>query len=273
MRAGRADARRVLSELAAAAPVAVYALGSGAGHLTRALNLVRRLRVRAVVLHLAGAVSPAAVPAGSRLVAVDPGAVREEAPRLLQQLAPTTRALLVDTFPGGLARELDDALLGRFRLRALLRRHLRPGSYEDDAALADRFDLTLLPYTPERCEWEGAVAGVHVGPLVRRLALADGTAWELAVVGDAARLPAGWRAALPCRTVFVAGPFRRLPRARRVLALGAGHNLIYELDALGVPFRALPQERAYDDQFRRADRLGVGVYERAQLLSFLEERA
>ena len=154
-------------------------------------------------------------------------------------------------------------------MRALVRRYLRPGTYEDEEALAARFDLQLLPYEEALCEWEGAVPGFHLGPLVRRLQVASGAPWDLAIVGEPGRLPSGWRAALPERTTGVSGPFHALPRARAYFGSGAGHNLTYELLSTGVPFRVLPEERSHDDQFRRADRLGVGVYSRDELRAFL----
>lgn len=234
----------------------IYALGGGLGHLTRAL-LVARGFARATVLH-ASAVRPA--------LATHATLVRTSDARDALRGAET---LVVDTFPAGLRREVDERALRRFDRTVLLRRYVRPGAYEDDEALAARYDAVLLPYPAEACEWEGAADGLHVGHVVRELIREDGDEAPLAVLGDAAVLPPAWRALLPARTRFVAGPFARLPRAARYLSIGAGYNLCYELRGLGVDHRAVAQERRYDDQFRRADRLGVGLYDRDALARWL----
>jgi hypothetical protein len=174
--------------------------------------------------------------------------------------------LVVDTFPGGIAHELDDALLDAFAERVLVRRYLRPGSYDDEERLASRFNRTLIPYAPERCEWEGAIEGEYVGPLVREVPV-RGEPEDLVVIGDG--VPAGWMPLL-ARARFVSGPLAVLPRARRYLATAAGHNLTYELLALGMPFASVPQDRRYDDQFRRADLLGIGIHHKRDLVRWLE---
>jgi hypothetical protein len=236
----------------------IYALGGGLGHLTRAL-LVARGFARATVLHHA-AVRPA-LPTHATLVRVEHGDVGD--------LPRDTETLVVDTFPAGLAREIDDRVLRAFAHTVLLRRYIRPGTYDDDEALAARFDAVLLPYPAAACEWEGGADGLHVGHVVRDLVRDDGPEAPLAVIGNPGVLPPAWRERLPPETRFVAGPFARLPRAARYLAVGAGYNLCYELARLGVDFRAVPLERRYDDQFRRADRLDVGLYDRDALERWL----
>jgi hypothetical protein len=252
--------------VAARGPAVIYALGGGLGHLSRALVLARKIGAVAI-LHRAGADVDAP---GVRLVGVDASWTPADLRASLARFAGEAPVLVVDTFPAGVAHELDDAVLGAFAHRVLVRRYLRPGSYEDEAALAARFDAVLVPYTETQCEWDGDVDGVHVGFLVRELAVEREGELELVIIGDAGRLPPGWRALLPERTRHLAGRFHALPAARRYLGMGAGHNLTYELYQAGVCFAVMPVERRYDDQFRRADRLGAGVYTREDFAGWLE---
>jgi hypothetical protein len=264
--------------VAARGPAVIYALGGGLGHLSRALVLARAIDAVAI-LHRApgdGLVPDIDVPPGVRLIAVDAGWTPADLRACLAGLAQQAPVLVVDTFPAGVAHELDDALLSVFGHRVLVRRYLRPGAYDDEAALAARFDTVLVPYREAACEWDGEIGAgaVHVGFLVRALAVdsvsASGPgALDLVILGDAGRLPPGWRALLPARTRCVSGRFRALPAARRYLGTGAGHNLTYELHEAGVCFAVMPCERRYDDQFRRADRLGAGVYTRDDFAGWL----
>jgi hypothetical protein len=255
--------------VAARGPAVIYALGGGLGHLSRALVLAQKIGAIAI-LHRGGDATAAIDAPGVRLIGVDAGWTPADLRASLARLAGEAPVLVVDTFPAGVAHELDDAALAAFAHRVLVRRYLRPGAYEDEAALAARFDAALVPYTEAQCEWDGEVDGVHVGFLVRELAVERvGDALDLVIIGDAGRLPPGWRALLPARTRHVAGRFRALPAARRYLGMGAGHNLTYELHQAGVCFAVMPCERRYDDQFRRADRLGAGVYTREDLARWL----
>jgi hypothetical protein len=262
-----------LADVAGRGPAVIYALGGGLGHLSRALVLARKIDAVAI-LHR-GAETAAETVAGMdapgvRLIGVDTGWTPSDLRACLARCAGEAPVLVVDTFPAGVAHELDDATLDRFEHRVLVRRYIRPGSYEDEAALAARFDAALVPYTEAQCEWDGEVDGAHVGFLVRELAVERGAAeLDLVIIGDAGRLPPGWRALLPERTRQVAGRFRALPAARRYLGTGAGHNLTYELHQAGVCFAVMPCERRYDDQFRRADRLGAGVYTREDFAGWL----
>jgi hypothetical protein len=271
-----------LAGVAARGPAVIYALGGGLGHLSRALVLARAIDAVAI-LHRApgdGLAPDIDVPPGVRLIGVDAGWTPADLRACLAGLAQQAPVLAVDTFPAGVAHELDDALLSAFGHRVLVRRYLRPGAYDDEAALAARFDTVLVPYREAACEWDGEVGAraVHVGFLVRALAVEgvpDGVSegvpdpLDLVIIGDAGRLPPGWRALLPERTRCVSGRFRALPAARRYLGAGAGHNLTYELHEAGVRFALMPCERRYDDQFRRADRLGAGVYTRDDLAGWL----
>lgn len=286
-----------LARVAARGPAVIYALGGGLGHLSRALALARIIDVTAILHRACGALPDVDVPSGVRLIGVDADWTPARLRACLSGLAHAAPVLVVDTFPGGVAHELDDATLAGFAHRVLVRRYLRPGAYDDETALAARFDVTLVPYRRRLCEWAGqwagesagesagdrndawsadgcACTGTHVGVLVRELRVESaGSELELAVIGDGERLPPGWRSLLPERTGHVSGPFRALPAARRYLAMGAGHNLVYELVEAGVCFAAVPCERRYDDQFRRADRLGIGIHARADLARWLAQPA
>ena len=230
------------------AGVAIYAAGGGRGHLRRARELARRCaRLGPATIWHDHDDAPDGVDAGvaHRRGVPDGGDV-----------------LVTDTFPGGRRGELA-GVLARFRRRVLVRRYVRPGTDAFDGA-AGAYHRVWLPYARATCEWDGAEPGLHVGPLVRRLTIAPvglgglGAPAPLAVLGDPARLP--WDAAWPPGTRVCRAFGDALPPARRSLAIGAGHNTIYELRALGVPFRAYPLDRRYDDQHRRAARLGVGVW-------------
>lgn len=246
----------------------VYAPGGGLGHLTRALVVARTLPGRVHVWHQAPRALPA--PDGVRQRRLPAAWGPERVAAALRRAARAAPLLVVDAFPGGLEGELGPDVLGAFRRRVLVARHVRPGAYPRYEARARAYDLRLLPYPPGDCEWDGAAPGVHVGHLLRDLPLdGDGLVAPLVVLGDPARLPAGWRARLPAGTRVVSGWTPRLPRARAYLSLGAGYHASYELARLGVRHGLVPVERRYDDQFRRAARRGAGVHTRADLLRLI----
>lgn len=266
-RAPLADA--LLAGLPADAPALIYAPGGGRGHLTRALTLARALGGAVHVWHQAPHALPLA-PARVRQRRLPPswGATRVAA--ALARAARSARLLVVDTFPAGLEGEVTPAALEGFARRVLVRRYVRPGAYRGYDAAAARYDAALLPYPADDCEWEGGATGVHVGHLLRDLPLdpdhdADGAPAPLVLLGDPAELPPGWRARLPVGTRVVRGWTPRLPRGLRYLSLGAGYHATYELARVGAPIGLVPRERRYDDQFRRAERRGLGVHGRRDL--------
>jgi hypothetical protein len=249
--------------------VVLYALGGGAGHLGRALALAARLGP-GLILHRAAFVA-ARPPPGVRLLRVPGELSIPRWRRALARIASGAELFVVDTFPAGIAHEIDDDVLARARRRALVRRYVRPFAYPgyDDAAA--RFDDVFAPYPLGGSEWEAPAPGDrHLGYLTRRLRLSGEPERPLCVIGDARLLPVGWRALLPADTAWIEGPFEALPRARAYLSMGAGYNIAYELLALGAPFGLLPLEKRYDDQFRRAERLGRAVTTRADLARLIE---
>lgn len=260
----------------------VYALGGGAGHLTRAIAYARRrLAGNAVtILYTEGAPVLWDPPADCRVVAIRRDATPAEVRALVvAELQGGATELVVDTFPGGLGGELDDETLALAQATTLLRRYVKPLSYPDYEALAVRYDVIAVPYDRDRDEWSADDAPPfrgrteHVGVLLRPLEIGPGRAAPLAVVGDASELGSVMRRSLPCETVFACGVLSCLPPARAYLATAAGYNTTYELAALGVPFGVTPREKRFDDQFRRADLLGRGVYEPRDVARLLEEAA
>lgn len=242
----------------------VYALGGGRGHAVRATNLCERLG-GGVVLHqcddppAAGGVEAVRLPADADRAWV----------RAFVRDAARGGRLVVDTFPGGLAHELDDATLAVAARTALVRRFVREDAYPAYRALAARYDERWLPYDAGSSEWDEPADDACVGPIVRGIGR-DGDA-PLTVIGDAGRLLPGWRALLPAGTRFVSGPFAALPRGP-VLGLGAGYNLVWELVSAGFDAAFVPVEKRYDDQHRRAGLLGRSITSRADLVAFLGGR-
>lgn len=243
--------------------VVFYALGAGSGHLRRALLLTTRAELRGAgavsVLHQCDRVDHVEIPEGVRLVHV-PRAMSlatwtDELAKALEGAA----TLVVDTFPAGIAHELGDALLRPALRTILVRRYMRPDSYDDYEELCRRYDEVWSPYPEEGSENEDAFDNERfIGHVVRRIPIgAEENDLDLCVLGARASVPAGWR--LPARTRFVHGRFDMLPRARCYLALSAGYHSSYELAAAGVSFGLVPRDKRYDDEFRRAERLGKMV--------------
>ncbi len=262
--------RRFMTTTADAEPTTalIYALGGGRGHAQRAVVLAERFS-RSLVLHQCDE-PPVRLPAGCQLQQIGPQWSIKPLRDLLLSASGWAETLLIDTFPGGVAGEVDHDVLSRYANTVLLRRYVRPGSYPDYEMRAAAFAEQWLPYAATNCEWDGAVPGRYIGSATRRLELAEGQPCELVVVGNPSQLPPAWTEALPADTKWLDGPFAALPRARRYLSIGAGHNISYELRRLGADAAFVPLERRYDDQFRRADRHGAGIYSGAELRAFLE---
>jgi len=261
----------------------VYALGGGAGHLTRALVFARSLAARGSVVVLARAGAPVLVDGseGAAIEHVDAATpfaeVRE---RVAQTLAkPGPCALVVDTFPGGLGRELDDAVLALATTTTLVARYVKRDAYADYDDLAARFDAIVEPYARGASEWvdedpPGLRAETRaIGVLVRELAIVEGEPAPLAVLGPVDTLTPAMRARLPRGTRFVDAPLAELPAARAYLATGAGYHASYELARAGRPFGLVPRERRFDDQFRRAALLERAVLNAGDVSRLLEEAA
>ncbi|MCB9677771.1 MAG: hypothetical protein H6737_21895 [Alphaproteobacteria bacterium] len=239
-----------------------YALGGGRGHATRAFELAKRVGGRSVVFHQA----PGDWPEGS--LNVGRIGVAELRARLAEALRDASR-FVVDTFPGGIAHELDVSGLVQRPGAApvptvLVARYVDREAYAGYDALVARFDEVWLPYDADGSEWDDPPSGTWIGPVVRDVRL-EGEVDTLVIGADA---PASWEPLLRGAT-RVDGLFGVLPRARRVVALAAGYNLGWELRRTGARVAFRPLSRRFDDQFRRAARLGVPLYHRADLEGFL----
>jgi predicted glycosyltransferase len=261
----------------------VYALGGGAGHLTRALVFARSLVARGPVVVVARAGSPVLVDV-SEGVAIErvndatPFAdVRAGLASALTSDGPC--ALVVDTFPGGLGGELDDAVLALAATTTLVARYVKRDAYPDYDDLAARFDAIVEPYARGASEWidedpPGLRADARaIGVLARPLAIAEGAPAPIAVLGPIDTLTPAMRARLPRGTRFVDAPLAELPAARAYLATGAGYHASYELARAGRPFGLVPRERRFDDQFRRAALLERAVVTADDVSRLLEEAA
>lgn len=237
----------------------IYALGGGRGHATRAFTLAERLDREgtgpSVVLHQAPGDWPQA----------GLGRIRVEAlfARLHGLLGSCDR-FVVDTFPGGVAHELLDLEIPAHVETVLVARYVDRSTYAGYDRLLAGFDAVWLPYDRDTCEWDHPPDGTFIGPVVRPLRF-EGEVDTL-VIGRGA--PPSWEPLLAGCT-RVDHVFDTLPRARRVVALGAGYNLGFELATAGLDTGFRPLARRYDDQFRRAARLGTPLYHRSDLEGFL----
>lgn len=221
------------------------------GHLQRALNLRDRIGP-CTILH-----QGPETPGTTRLPRPSPAEV--------QALLQGADRVVVDVFPGGVGHELED-LPDR---SVLVARFVRREAYPDYDRLVERFDEVWLPYEASRCEWQEPPPGRFIGPVRRSIAL-EPREVDLLVIG--AGEPPTWTPLL-ADAERVNGPFERLPRARRVVALQCGYNLAWELEGLGMPVAFRPLPRRFDDQFRRAALLGTPLLHRRDLERFLEATA
>ena len=250
--------------------VAIYAMGGGWGHLTRAVALARILDGPVIVFSNT---------AYADLVrSAEPGVTIEAGPphhvlRRVSQIAPGT--LVVDTFPRGVGGELT-CLLPRLKARKVfVRRDLNP-RYLAWANLEEwirqHYDLVFIPG-----ELEANMPGAVVTPpwlirdpaeLPRRqrfdvLVCAAGNTQELEWYGQVARMLASRNINAACVAptcppgcppeLWVRHwPAIDLISCARVVIGGGGYNTVYECQACGVPLLAKPWPRKYDRQERRA---------------------
>jgi hypothetical protein len=231
----------------------VYAVGGGRGHAARARRIAELL-------------------GGAEIVdAIPNGTTRDEWRRAIAAKLDAIDLLIVDTFPAGVARELDDELLARATKRALVVRHVKAGSYDGYDDLARAYDVRVAPYPAPLCENDCALCTAHAGFLVRDVAIDPRHRAACVVVGDARALAPGVRARIPHGAHVASSPFDALPSAAAYLAIGAGYNLTYELFLAGARAAHVPFERRYDDQFARADRIGRAIHSSRDLERFFVE--
>lgn len=182
------------------------------------------------------------------------------------------RQLVVDTFPLGWRGEWDAASLDRFEHRILIARHGR-----DLPGATTPYHRVLPPYPEHRSEWEPAPTGArHAGYIL------DGGHLGLQPGADGCTVldPEGRYdirlAAVLARATRRAGlslDYRRRVeppgRCRKLLVIGAGYHLFYELVARGLDVRFVPVHKRHDDQTRRAARFGLALTEPEGLLAWL----
>ena len=248
----------------------VWAPGGGLGHLRRALNIAESMPAVTIFHHAAQI--PWSV--GPHVTLRRLPQTRDLARlRELLRAQPAGHDFVADTFPAGLFGEITPEVLAHFGRSTLVARwvdrdrYSAVGDYENATA---RFDDVLLPYPADQCEWEGSLAGRHVGHIVRPLHVSDDRC-SVAVVG--AQLPTAFAAMLPEDATWIGGPFDSVPRADRYVGCGAGYNLSFELSTLphvAQRLRLVPLEKRYDNQFQRAMRLGALAATPSDLRDFLE---
>ncbi len=290
---GRAAELRAASDRA---PVLIYALGGGAGHVVRGASLaaaLARAGVEAAVFAPARARELARALAGSARVipcprppgpSDSPDARARLRARLDAALLQTrARHLVVDSFPAGVLGELADPRAGDrlagLRVTALLRLHRGAARPEFRAALA-RCDAALdlephLDWLPEHAHHDIT----RFGPVCRPLARAPAERDVLLLPGEPALLDFYRRltSRLRARGLEVARvdpaptPVALAALDARVIVGAAGFNLSYETIALGRWHLCLPRPRRHDDQRRRARALAI-IPERPEAMERLALR-
>jgi hypothetical protein len=261
--------------------IAVYAIGGGAGHVTRARRVIEVLGIDAVIL---------ATPADRRAAG---GVPLVEIPRALEGDVPAHRAwlgdvsrhyerLIVDTFPAGIQGELSGYaalpldFIGRLLRLDEYRRATNDAPWpsfetayivEEGAPAVASSRVVQLDLAVAHSGSIAADAGelppggywliVHSGPAeeVRELIgyaialreLERTTAEVLVVTPGDVEMPEGFRRV----DAFPAAPL--FPNAARIVS-GAGFNIMLETEPWRDKHILLPFERRFDDQFLRAAR-------------------
>lgn len=230
------------------ASVLVYAVGGGHGHAMRGAVLRRRLRAHGHRVQLL--VRPESARWLDEEIATD----------LEDALAKRHDAIVVDTFPRGWRGELE-GVLDRFARRVLVSRYNRDLDFLDGAA---RYDRVINPYPAEHDEWDAPPPrATHVGWLVRPTPMRiDPSGDEVVILDPEARVPGSLLDTLSAHARRAGRSLRRILRmppslrAAKLVCVGAGYNTVYELARSQVDVRFVPLARRFDDQPRRAARVG-----------------
>jgi hypothetical protein len=254
--------------------VLICARGGGFGHAARGRELQKRLQAEGL---------------GSLLL-IRPGAEacwRETGfPFEARPVCPGDErrfaTLIMDTFPAGWNGELSPELLASFRRKLLVTRYCRGA---DPSSWGGAYDRLLNPYPEHFDEWEPSLPvsrSISIGWLVRKPPFAFRFEPGHWCVLDPER-----RLGDPQRTLFARlanrGGYRlrligELPLApdalqfEKLLCVGAGYNLFYEL--LGMPgdIRFLPVRKRWDDQVRRTRLFRNGIDRLEALEEWLSSR-
>ena len=248
--------------------VLLYARGGGCGHAMRGAALQRILvsrghRVRLLVTRASAA---HVQPMQHELATLDY--------RPLADLRHEHDTLIVDTFPRGWSREIDDAVLARFSHRVLLARYNSDPAFPEGAT---RYDRLLLPYPALHDEWCVTFPrAAHTGWLVRDAPMHIVPEGDTVVVFDPGqRVPPSLLEKLErflrsrdLRLVRLVRTVEKIA-ARKFLCVGAGYNTVYELAHSAADLRFLPLARRWDDQARRVTRLSRNAGTLSDLLAWI----
>jgi hypothetical protein len=254
----------------------IYALGGGRGHATRA-GLVCQ------AFEAAGHQARALVREGAERWA-GPGAVaigRQGG----DELAATVRAavvdyrpdaLLVDVFPGGLLDELtpQDGKLFGVPAALMLRLH-NEADTEGFRALARHYALRIdlepaLQWLPPDLD------ALPLGPVARALPVPAEAPRIVLVPAADASLTEHLRSSIDDLLVYEEPELHWIaPHEAADLALGpgdvvvgrAGYNLTWEIAGAGARHVALPADRRWDDQQRRAQAMATVVTRPSELVA------
>lgn len=251
----------------------IYAAGGGYGHAMRGRALQLRLAAQGDNLSLL-----VIRPGASSFFQEDDGlAYTERAWReVLADFSVSTtppRRLWVDTFPKGLNGEISQQDLALFS-----ERHLIARLNCDPQWSAEGYSSVQCPYPASKDEWERRpLKATYLGWLVRPNPYSlDPDSKTLAVLDPHNHLGAA-QIALIERITKRHGFrwFRHDGRdgklsASRVLSIGAGYNTVYEtIDWSGDVIRFIPLRKRFDDQFRRLEVAGRGLYSLDELDAWL----
>lgn len=192
-----------------------------------------------------------------------PGEVlaRPESPARLRAwvrgLAQQADAVVLDTFPEGILRELREPWTTRPVIGLLRYRRDAAGVDFQHAARALDLAIDLEPHL----DWLGDLHRVGLGPVCRELVdPGESARVDVMIAAAEPRLlalserlgPALVRQGLSVSVVRDAGPAWQ-PRRARVVIGAAGFNLTYELAHYGIWHLAIALTRSHDDQSVRAD--------------------
>jgi hypothetical protein len=254
----------------------IYALGGGRGHATRAGLLCSAMEAaghEALALVRQGAEGWA----GPRAVAVGRQG-GEELAATIAAAVDTHRpdAVLVDVFPGGLLDELapEGGRLFGVPAALMLRLH-NEADTEGFKALARAYALRIdlepsLAWLPDDLD------ALPLGPVARSLPLPEVSPRILLVPGADASLAEQLNGSIDELAVYDDAELHWIaPHEAADLELGpgdvvvgrAGYNLCWEIAGAGARHVALPAERRWDDQQRRAAAMATVVSRPAELVA------
>jgi hypothetical protein len=239
-------------------------MGGGYGHLQRAV-LVSKVFSQATILHQH---QPHFL-CQATIVQPSPINTRDWIQRFIVEQLTMVDCIVVDTFPYGIFHELSDSLIRSASESILIGRYVKEEEYPNYDRGSQNYSQIFLPYHQDQCEWNTEKKGRYVGPIVRSISINSELCCDLVVLGNIDLIPKTWHRFFPRSTIYIDHYFESLPQSKRYFCIGAGYNLVWELNSLGLNVGHFPLEKRYDDQFRRAGMLGCMVNSRQALDEFL----